>query len=113
MAWTDFSAKSCHTSGGAGHLLDVSNSVDVLARERAFERVWREEMPRILTYASRHVGLADAHDVAAERSRSRGDAGTTSLNRRLRGWSVWHATWWRTMCGACSGGGVWPIVCGC
>lgn len=46
--------------------MDVSNFVDVQARELAFERVWREEMPRILTYASRHVGLADAHDVAAE-----------------------------------------------
>lgn len=40
--------------------------MDVRGRELAFERVWREEMPRIFTYAVRHVGSADAHDVAAE-----------------------------------------------
>lgn len=35
-------------------------------RELAFERVWRNEMPRIFNYAARHVGASDAHDVAAE-----------------------------------------------
>lgn len=38
----------------------------VRQRELAFERVWRDEMPRIFMYAARHVGSADAHDVAAE-----------------------------------------------
>jgi RNA polymerase sigma-70 factor (ECF subfamily) len=46
--------------------MGVSTSADVRARELAFERVWHEEMPRILTYALRHVGSVDAHDVAAE-----------------------------------------------
>lgn len=50
----------------AGHLVGVSNFVEMRGRELAFERVWRDEMPRIFTYASRHVGSADAHDVAAE-----------------------------------------------
>jgi RNA polymerase sigma-70 factor (ECF subfamily) len=44
----------------------VSNFVDVQRKEQAFDRVWRDEMPRILTYAARHVGAADAHDIAAE-----------------------------------------------
>jgi RNA polymerase sigma-70 factor (ECF subfamily) len=44
----------------------VTNFVDVRQRELAFERLWQDEMPRIFTYASRHVGRADAHDVAAE-----------------------------------------------
>ncbi|MET0446965.1 MAG: sigma-70 family RNA polymerase sigma factor [Aeromicrobium sp.] len=44
----------------------MSNFVDVRGREQAFERVWRDEMPRILTYAARHVGSSDAHDVVAE-----------------------------------------------
>jgi RNA polymerase sigma-70 factor, ECF subfamily len=44
----------------------VSNFVDVRHRELAFERVWRNEMPRIFNYAARHVGASDAHDVAAE-----------------------------------------------
>lgn len=40
--------------------------MDVRQRELAFERVWRNEMPRIFNYAARHVGASDAHDVAAE-----------------------------------------------
>lgn len=44
----------------------MSNFLDVRGRELAFERVWRDEMPRIFLYAARHVGAADAHDVAAE-----------------------------------------------
>jgi RNA polymerase sigma-70 factor (ECF subfamily) len=44
----------------------VSNFLDVRHRELAFERVWRDEMPRIFNYAARHVGASDAHDVAAE-----------------------------------------------
>jgi RNA polymerase sigma-70 factor (ECF subfamily) len=44
----------------------VSHFVDVRSREQAFERVWRDEMPRVFSYASRHVGRADAHDVVAE-----------------------------------------------
>lgn len=44
----------------------MSNFLDVRHRELAFERVWREEMPRIFNYAARHVGASDAHDVAAE-----------------------------------------------
>ena len=44
----------------------MSNDLDVRRRELAFERVWRDEMPRIFTYAARHVGSSDAHDVAAE-----------------------------------------------
>ena len=55
-----------HNSVHAGHLVGVSNFVDIRGRELAFERVWRNEMPKIFTYASRHVGSADAHDVAAE-----------------------------------------------
>jgi len=46
--------------------MGVSYFVDVRRKELAFEHVWRAEMPRILTYAARHVGSADAHDVAAE-----------------------------------------------
>lgn len=46
--------------------MSVSNFLDARGRELAFERVWRDEMPRIFLYASRHVGSADAHDVAAE-----------------------------------------------
>jgi RNA polymerase sigma-70 factor (ECF subfamily) len=46
--------------------MGVSDFVDIRAKELAFERVWRDEMPRIFTYASRHVGSTDAHDVAAE-----------------------------------------------
>jgi RNA polymerase sigma-70 factor (ECF subfamily) len=56
----------CHTRRGAGHLPGVSNFVDVALKEQAFDRVWRDEMPRIMTYATRHVGFTDAHDVAAE-----------------------------------------------
>lgn len=56
----------CHNGTGAGHLVTVTNFLDVRGRELAFERVWRDEMPRIILYASRHVGSADAHDVAAE-----------------------------------------------
>lgn len=56
----------CHNGRGAGHLQDMSSFLDVRGRELAFERVWRDEMPRIFLYASRHVGSADAHDVAAE-----------------------------------------------
>lgn len=52
--------------GGAGHLGGVSSFVDVRSRELAFEHLWNDEMPRIFTYAARHVGSADAHDVAAE-----------------------------------------------
>lgn len=44
----------------------MSNFLDVRQRELAFERVWRNEMPRVFNYAARHVGAADAHDVAAE-----------------------------------------------
>ena len=44
----------------------MSNFLDVRHRELAFERVWQNEMPRIFNYAARHVGAADAHDVAAE-----------------------------------------------
>lgn len=44
----------------------VSNFLDVRGRELAFERVWRDEMPRIFLYAARHVGSAEAHDVTAE-----------------------------------------------
>jgi RNA polymerase sigma-70 factor (ECF subfamily) len=44
----------------------VSNFVDVRQRELAFERVWRDEMPRVFMYSARHVGPADAHDVTAE-----------------------------------------------
>jgi RNA polymerase sigma-70 factor (ECF subfamily) len=36
------------------------------ADEAAFEACWREDMPRIMRYASRHVGLEDAREVAAE-----------------------------------------------
>lgn len=59
-------SQRCHTGGGAGHLPIVSNFLDVRHRELAFERVWRDEMPRIFNYAARHVGASDAHDVAAE-----------------------------------------------
>ncbi|VXB02802.1 RNA polymerase sigma factor [Aeromicrobium sp. 9AM] len=44
----------------------MTDFLDVRGRELAFERVWRDEVPRIISYASRHVGSADAHDVAAE-----------------------------------------------
>lgn len=44
----------------------MSDFLDVRRRELAFERVWREEVPRIFTYATRHVGSVDAHDVTAE-----------------------------------------------
>lgn len=46
--------------------MTVTDFLDVRGRELAFERVWRDEMPRIILYAARHVGSADAHDVAAE-----------------------------------------------
>jgi RNA polymerase sigma-70 factor (ECF subfamily) len=46
--------------------MGVSYFVVGAPREQAFERLWRVEMPRIVTYAARHVGTADAHDVAAE-----------------------------------------------
>lgn len=44
----------------------MTDFLDVRHRELAFERVWRAEMPRILVYATRHVGSVDAHDVTAE-----------------------------------------------
>ena len=59
-------SRRCHNGRGAGHLSIVSNFLDVRHRELAFERVWRDEMPRIFNYAARHVGATNAHDVAAE-----------------------------------------------
>ncbi len=34
--------------------------------EEAFAACWREDMPRLMRYAQRHVGVDDAYDVVAE-----------------------------------------------
>jgi len=35
-------------------------------REILFERCWHQDMPRVMRYAQRHVGLNEAHDVVSE-----------------------------------------------